>query len=319
MRFPLSRFSILSLHGVLIATSLLSAAARAQTAPAPDPSVPGGDVRPLSQVLDNREGMPFSLVQLEARDQAASLGPKHRNIPAFLPYYVSFEGQFIPAANTTRLAIFSDDGADVYLDGVLVLKGLGLGQHLPNLQQSLHPIDEELVAGHSYTVRVDYFNGWYYGTTDADGATLFAYTTDGNDTRPVGQWRAGNAISSGGIRWPSASMKIRAGTVGKLSAFLGTDFDQRDVMINGQTSTQVLSDPCSYSWSANAGTFPKGQSGQAIDWIAPTTPGLYTLVLVVDDQNVQNQPAYEAGTRGDAARSFNDEPQKFSVTVEVIP
>ncbi len=319
MRFPLSRFSILSLHGVLIVTSLLSAAARAQTAPAPDPSVPGGDVRPLSQVLDNREGMPFSLVQLEARDQAASLGPKHRNIPAFLPYYVSFEGQFIPAANTTRLAIFSDDGADVYLDGVKVHGGLGLGQHLPNLQQSLHPIDEELVAGHSYTVRVDYFNGWYYGTTDADGATLFAYTTDGNDTRPVGQWRAGNPISSGGIRWPSASMKIRAGTVGKLSAFLGTDFDQRDVMINGVTSTQVLSDPCSYSWSANAGSFPKGQSGQAIDWIAPTTPGLYTLVLVVDDQNVQNQPAYEGGTRGDAARSFNDEPQKYSVTVEVIP
>lgn len=318
MRFHFSRFLIASLHGVLVGASLLGAASRVHAQTTPNPHVVGGDVRPLSQVLDNREGMPFSVVQLAARDQAASLGPKHRNIPSFLPYYVSFEGQFIPAANTTRLAIFSDDGADVYLDGVLVFQGLGLGQHLPSLEQSLHRIEEELVAGRSYNVRVDYSNIIYGGSTDADGATLFAYTTDGNDTRPVGQWRAGNPISSGGIRWPSASMKIRAGTVGKLSAFLGTDFDQRDVMINGQTSTQVLSDPCSYSWSANAGTFPKGQSGQAVDWIAPTTPGTYTLVLVVDDQNQTNQPGYEGGARGDAARSFNDEPQKFSVTIEVI-
>lgn len=285
------------------------------------PTAPSfGALRPLSDVLDNREGAPWSAVRLVAKQQAeGTLGPKHRNIPAALPFYAAFEGTFIPANSNTRLAIFSDDGCNVYLDGLPVHSALSRGQHLPALDQSLHAIDVELQAGRPYRVRVEYSNIIYSGSTDADGATLFAYSYDENQDRPFAEWRAGNPISCGGMRWPQSGAKIQAGTEGTMSAFLATDFDQRDVTADGVVSTLVLSDPCSYTWEASGGTFKGGRNtGQAVTWIAPTQLGTYTLRLRVDDQNKANQPTYEGGTRVDAPRSFNDAPQLFSVTVSVV-
>jgi hypothetical protein len=239
-----------------------------------------------------------------------------------VPFYAAFQGSFIPAANGTRLAIFSDDGCNVYINGVLVHGALNRGQHLPALDQSLHPIAAELVAGQSYTIRVEYSNTIYQGTTDADGVTLFAYSHDTNPERPYAVWRAGNPISCGGIRWPppGGNANIRAGAEGHVSAFLATDFDQRDLTLAGVTTTGVYSDPCSYVWQVSGGSFKNGKNkGQSVVWIAPTTPGTYTISLRVDDQNQANQPSYEAGQRDDALRGYDDQPLLFTVSVNVLP
>lgn len=299
-------------------STFASELAQAQTAP-PAPNF--GTGRPLVDVLENMEGLPWSAVRLAAQQQAeATLGPKYRNIPAQTPFYAAFQGTFIPASNDTRLAMFSDDGCNVYLDGVLVLGNLDRGQHLPALDQSLQFIDQELVAGQSYDVRIEYSNTIYGGNTDADGATLFAYTYDVNQDRPYALWRAGNPLRCGGIRWPFAGATIRAGAEGNLSAFLATDYDQRDVTIEGATTSGVYSDPCSYVWEASGGSFKGGKnSGQGVVWIAPTAPGTYTVRLRVDDQNRANQPTYEDGLRDDAARGYNDEPLLFSTSINVLP
>ena len=181
-----------------------------------------GAPRALDDVLENMEGAPWSAVSLAASQQATvTLGPKHRNIPLATPFYAAFEGSFIPAADSTRLAIFSDDGCNVWIDGELVLNRLNLGQHLPNLAQSLRPLDYEMNAGVSYAIRIEYSNTLFTGTTDADGATLFAYTYDENQNRPYVEWRAGNPINCAGIRWPYSGATIAPGGRGLFARVFG--------------------------------------------------------------------------------------------------
>ena len=317
------KISLVRLWRARTRAMILAALVGALTAATPPAWAQGapdfGPVRPLSDVLENMEGAPWSAVQMQASQEATiTLGPKHRNIPDHLTFYAAFEGTFVPASDDTRLAIFSDDGCNVYIDGQLIWSRLDRGQHLPNLAQSLHPLDFEMEAGRSYDVRVEYSNTIFTGTTDADGATLFAYTYDENGDRPYVEWRAGSPISCSGIRWPGAGATIAPGGEGHVSAFLATDFDQRDATIEGAMTTGVYSDPCSYHWECSAGSFKNGvDSGQAVVWIAPTLLGTYTLRLVVDDQNQANQPTYENGVRNDAARGYNDEPLTFSAQVTV--
>lgn len=139
-------------------------------------------------------------------------------------------------------------------------------------------------------------------------------------------WDDGDAISCAGIRWPETSATLQAGTEGRLSSYLATDWDDRITFSNGQGTTRPVSDPCSYTWAvtdstgAPAGSFKNGvNSGQSVVWIAPTTVGTYTLRLVVDDQNAGNQPATQVGSRNDSQRGYNEEPLRFSTTVTVQP
>ena len=133
-------------------------------------------------------------------------------------------------------------------------------------------------------------------------------------------WSSSTPISCGGIQWPTAGRTIAPGEAGTLSSFLATDFDQQNLLVSGTLVSKMLSDPCSYTWSATGGTFVGGRnSGQSVKWIAPTTPGTYTIALVVDDQNQANQKPTDLGGRGDTALSYNDDPLKFSATVTVVP
>jgi hypothetical protein len=138
-------------------------------------------------------------------------------------------------------------------------------------------------------------------------------------------WEAHNSISCGGIRWPvTGANSIAPGASGMLSSFLATDWDKRDarILVNGQQSvlsSKVMSDTCTYTWSASSGVFPAGNTGQSVKWIAPTVPGTYTLTLVVDDVGGANQPGDEVGARNDAALGYNDDPLRFSVSVTVAP
>lgn len=277
-----------------------------------------GPVRPLSDVLENMEGAPWSAVRSLAQQQSAiAFGPNYRNFPATVPYYAAFEGDFIPASDDTRLAIFSDDGCDVTINGQRVFNRLDRTQGLSDLTKSLSPLNYEFKAGQSYAIRIEYSN-IIPVIVDADGATLFAYTYDENQDRPYVEWRAGNPISCAGIRWPGANATIAPGGEGHVSAFLATDFDQRDATIEGVMTTGVYSDPCSYHWECSAGSFKNGvNTGEAVVWIAPTLAGTYTIHLTVDDQNMANQPTYENGARDDAARGYNDEPLTFSAQVTV--
>ncbi|HXI18573.1 MAG TPA: hypothetical protein VNM48_19585 [Chloroflexota bacterium] len=143
---------------------------------------------------------------------------------------------------------------------------------------------------------------------------------------PVVTWDGGDAISCAGIRWPETATTLQAGSAGRLSSYLATDWDDCITFSNGQGRTKSVSDPCSYIWAATdatgtpVGSFLNGiNSGQSVVWIAPTTAGTYTLRLVVDDQNAGNQPASQVGSRNDAMRSFNEEPLRFSTTVTVQP
>lgn len=111
-----------------------------------------------------------------ATKQAKEDGPLYPSAPSTTPAYETFEGNFSPRNNTTRIAIFSDDGCDVYIDGENVHQGKGRGQALPNLTQSLHKIDYSFKSGKIYRIRVEYSNTHYLGAADVDGATLFAYS-----------------------------------------------------------------------------------------------------------------------------------------------
>lgn len=102
---------------------------------------------------------------------------------------ITFEGTFIPASNSTKVALFSDDGADVYVNNfpVPVHSRYLEPQYLPDLTQSFHPIwprpigqpDVPWQAGVPYTIRIEYSNVEYRGNADIDGATMFAYDGGG--------------------------------------------------------------------------------------------------------------------------------------------
>ena len=114
----------------------------------------------------------------QANDQA---GPKY---PSVAVEQRTFTGLFTPASATTQLAIFSDDGCDVSVDGTKIHTRLSVGQALPDLGQSFHLVtpSQPWEPGRAYLVRVDYSNTIYQGLTDIDGATLFAFNGGGTDT-----------------------------------------------------------------------------------------------------------------------------------------
>jgi hypothetical protein len=97
--------------------------------------------------------------------------PKQRSIAV---EQRTFEGAFTPADAQTTLAVYSDDGCDVYIDGQRVLNRLNTGQALVRPDHSVHGIDFNFVPGQVYAIRVVYSNIRYLGPTDIDGVTLYS-------------------------------------------------------------------------------------------------------------------------------------------------
>ena len=139
--------------------------------------------RPLSDVLEDWQGYTWSDIQDTASWQAQNDGPLYPSAPSSTPAYETFEGSFTPSSADTKLAIFSDDGCDVYINGSKVFGAKGRGQALPNLSQSLAKIDYSFQAGQTYQIRVEYSNTAYLGAADIDGASLFAYSESGTTTQ----------------------------------------------------------------------------------------------------------------------------------------
>ena len=131
-------------------------------------------------------GKTFADVQAQASLDARS-SPKFSNSPTTLPFHITLSGSVTADATTTKLAIHSDDGCDVYVNGVKVWSSLDTGQALPDLPNSLHELPLTMTPGQTYTVRIDYSNIIYFPpdpTTgqplDIDGCTLFVYGGSGN-------------------------------------------------------------------------------------------------------------------------------------------
>lgn len=166
-----------------------------------------------------------------------------------------------------------------------------------------------LDSGVSYDFR--YVAVAYGGSTPGAAGTVLVPTA-------AITWGPGRPISCGGIHYPATGQTIPAGQSGRLSAYLATDWDDRAMTVNGATTVEEFSDPCSYTWTATGGSFENGiNTGQSPVWVAPTTPGTYTITLTVDDQNAANQPANQGGNRDDVARGYNDDPLHFSVIITV--
>lgn len=92
----------------------------------------------------------------------------------------TLEGDFTADANTTSLAIFSDDGCDVSIGPDVdhltnIWNRRDQAQALPDLLNSLHVLPITLVAGSTYHIRVGYSNVIYTGDGDIDGVTLFTW------------------------------------------------------------------------------------------------------------------------------------------------
>ncbi len=131
------------------------------------------------------EAMPGKTLA-DVKDRAAAestAGPVWGNAPdpKDLPVHQTFRGTVTADATMTKLAIFSDDGCDVYVDGTLVWSARDKPQALPDLPNSLHELPVTLIPG-DHSVQIDYSNVIYTVADaangvppDIDGCTLFQY------------------------------------------------------------------------------------------------------------------------------------------------
>lgn len=118
-----------------------------------------------------------------------------------------FRGCFVAQGQNPKLAIFSDDGCNLFLSGPVLVEGqevelnnirilsrFGTGQHLPDLNQSFHNLTNfdnhapaivrgkefSLIPGREYYVIIAYSNTVYRGNLDIDGCALYAYDGGGS-------------------------------------------------------------------------------------------------------------------------------------------
>ncbi len=137
----------------------------------------------------------------------------------------NFQGFFIPASNTTKLAVLSDDGVTIDIDNVITnVQNAGKGQHGPSLAESLHTLDYTFKAGQVYRINIAYTNTIYSGDGDLDGMTLFAY--DGG-----GRVQEVNLIISSGLN-SSAVSEDDEETVGAFTVANLNDTDGDGVIDN---------------------------------------------------------------------------------------
>lgn len=137
---------------------------------------------PLPLPRETMPGKSFADVQAQAKTESGT-GPVWGNAPdpATLPFHATLSGSVTADATMTKLAIFSDDGCDVTVDGVKVWSARDKPQALPDLPSSLHELPVTLTPG-THTVQIDYSNIIYTVADaakgippDIDGCTLFQY------------------------------------------------------------------------------------------------------------------------------------------------
>ena len=108
------------------------------------------NARPLEDILEDWQGYSWADIRDIASWEAQNDGPHYPSAPDSTPHYETFEGDFSPQDEDAALAIFSDDGCNVFVNGTKVHERKDVGQALPELSQSLHPINYPFRAGQTY-------------------------------------------------------------------------------------------------------------------------------------------------------------------------
>ncbi len=116
--------------------------------------------------------------------------PKYPNTPTSLPFRETFEGYFKPTSNDTKIALFSDDGVRLEVDGVVKHDKLDKGQALPDLNQSFFEVSYAWQANRLYKIKITYSNTFLTSGVDVDGLTFFAYDGGGEVIDTILQLRA---------------------------------------------------------------------------------------------------------------------------------
>lgn len=272
------RFSILLL--CLLCGLMLSTAASAQA------------VRPLSEVLVNMQGSSWSDVQDRAAWDGQNDGPLYPSAPENVPAYEVFEGDWTPGANAA-LAVFSDDGVDLYIDGAKVHSRKGQGQALPNLSQSLHRVSYQFEAGRTYRLRLEYSNTVYQGTSDIDGASIFVFTDDQNQ----------------GVKVTFISGLI-GGVVRACAGAVGNDGVHSAIVevLAKQAGQNLPNAALTFSFENNVGN-PKiakfiNEQGQQVDTLTRTTNSEAKASLTVLSSDTISQPKIVAKYEGEQVGSI---------------
>ncbi len=135
--------------------------------------------QPTGEMLLNLGDADFALV-VSAATQMAANGEDLGYRSAEAPEERTFDVDFVPTAATTKLAVFSDDGVNVLINGQSTnVMRKGQGQALPDIANSLRPIEYTFTPGQTYQIRIEYSNIIYTGGGDIDGCKLFAYDGGG--------------------------------------------------------------------------------------------------------------------------------------------
>lgn len=107
------------------------------------------------------------------------------------PFYKSngletrfYEGDFKAAADTSQLAILSDDGTSVWIDGQLILDGADKGQGFENFDSTFHVLAKTFIKDRLYHLRLQYTNIVHRDNADVDGLSLWAYSGGGSIVPP---------------------------------------------------------------------------------------------------------------------------------------
>jgi hypothetical protein len=151
------------------------------------PSLFGQGVATLIHDVSDVADGSVTQARLEAQRQAASGDLAYRSYTKGDPS--SFSGKYTPPELPDEkkgrfvygLALFSDDGCNVTVNGSLIHQRMGQGQHLPSIGDSFHVLQTALAPGEPIDITVDYSNIIYDddpdspGYPDIDGCTLFLY------------------------------------------------------------------------------------------------------------------------------------------------
>lgn len=133
---------------------------------------------PLSTIFWNMG----SATETQMRADAANLRTQYDSNAEEM---IDFEGYYIPASSNSKLAVFSDDGCDVYVNNEVTMpERNGDPQHLQTFGDSLNIVNHSWAAGQAYKIKICYSNIIYTGAGDIDGCTLYSYA-DGGQVYPL--------------------------------------------------------------------------------------------------------------------------------------
>jgi len=264
-------------------------------------------------------GSSWGTVYSDAISQSSNNG--HPNAGStYAPDEQIFEGNFTPDY-TTSLAILSDDGADVYVNGSKVWSGKGQPQDLSTLSQSLHTVSVTLQAGTVYNIKIDYTNTIYTGSYDIDGCTLFAYPSPTQGDRGF-KITAMNIVKVDGQTTPSGwNGRLFKASNGNRSVTVRATIDTATA---GQTVYWSYVDPAQDLNTTPAPTNSTGNdnkgSGAGFGGSATATsttdaPGTATITFSASGYGGDN---YQVKAANDAAADQTMTTQNFTVWKRII-